>query len=284
MRQTPTCCSRTATQRRSTRSRARARGPLLRHDVPVRAAGRLVARRHRDARGCRRRLGPFGRATGSPATRCGSRAASTSCPTTSCTWCWRRSPTPDGTLPAGVKGISLFVVPKRLVIRSEGTHCRRAQRRRARRPQPQDGLSRHHQLPAQFRRGQRSARTARPGRSATSWASRARASRCMFHMMNEARIGVGLGATALGYAATCRRSTTRASGRRAATGQLGGKDAGAPQVPHHRARRRRRMLLAQKSYVEGALALNLYCARLVDDTRTAADEAERARRRCCSRC
>ncbi len=35
------------------------------------------------------------------------------------------------------------------------------------------------------------------------------------------------------------------------------------------------MLLAQKSYVEGALALNLYCARLVDDERTAPDEATR---------
>jgi hypothetical protein len=33
----------------------------------------------------------------------------------------------------------------------------------------------------------------------------------------------------------------------------------------------RRMLLAQKSYVEGALALNLYCARLLDDERTGAD-------------
>jgi butyryl-CoA dehydrogenase len=33
----------------------------------------------------------------------------------------------------------------------------------------------------------------------------------------------------------------------------------------------RRMLLASKSYVEGALALNLYCGRLVDDERTATD-------------
>jgi butyryl-CoA dehydrogenase len=35
----------------------------------------------------------------------------------------------------------------------------------------------------------------------------------------------------------------------------------------------RRMLLAQKSYAEGALALELYCARLVDDTHTAPDAA-----------
>lgn len=34
------------------------------------------------------------------------------------------------------------------------------------------------------------------------------------------------------------------------------------------------MLLAQKSYVEGALALGLYCARLVDIAHTAASDAE----------
>ncbi|HBX36197.1 MAG TPA: acyl-CoA dehydrogenase, partial [Pseudohongiella sp.] len=34
----------------------------------------------------------------------------------------------------------------------------------------------------------------------------------------------------------------------------------------------RRMLLAQKAYVEGGLALNLYCARLVDLEREALDE------------
>ncbi len=36
------------------------------------------------------------------------------------------------------------------------------------------------------------------------------------------------------------------------------------------------MLLAQKSYVEGALALVLYCGRLLDDERTAETEQERA--------
>jgi hypothetical protein len=37
----------------------------------------------------------------------------------------------------------------------------------------------------------------------------------------------------------------------------------------------KRMLLAQKSYVEGALALNLYCARLVDEQNTARTDTER---------
>ena len=39
----------------------------------------------------------------------------------------------------------------------------------------------------------------------------------------------------------------------------------------------RRMLLAAKSYVEGGLALGLYCARLVDEEQTAESEADRAR-------
>ena len=82
----------------------------------------------------------------------------------------------------------------------------------------------------------------------------------MFHMMNEARIGVGLGATALGYSGYL-HSLDYAKGR--PQGRAGG-DATTPQVPIIEHPDVRRMLLAQKSYVEGALALNLYCSRLVD--------------------
>lgn len=39
----------------------------------------------------------------------------------------------------------------------------------------------------------------------------------------------------------------------------------------------RRMLLAQKSYAEGALALNLYCAKLIDEKHAAHDDASRER-------
>ena len=60
----------------------RVRRPLVRHHVPVRAAGRLVAVRHRHPRRARRRRfrEPIrsARATGCAATRCGSRPASTS--------------------------------------------------------------------------------------------------------------------------------------------------------------------------------------------------------------
>ncbi|MBB1062133.1 acyl-CoA dehydrogenase [Marilutibacter spongiae] len=99
---------------------------------------------------------------------------------------------------------------------------------------------------------------------------------CMFHMMNEARIGVGLGATALGYTGYLHAldyARGRPQGRRI---DAGGKDPGSPQVPIIEHADVRRMLLAQKSYVEGALALNLYCARLVDEARVADDDAVRA--------
>ncbi len=44
-----------------------------------------------------------------------------------------------------------------------------------------------------------------------------------------------------------------------------------------------RMLLAQRPCVEGALGLVLYCGRLLDEERSAADDAERARDRLCWR-
>jgi hypothetical protein len=86
--------------------------------------------------------------------------------------------------------------------------------------------------------------------------------------MNEARIGVGLGAVMLGYAgyeASLLYARQRAQGR-PNTGQ--GKDAAAPQVPLVQHADVKRMLLAQKAYVEGGLALALYCARLVDELHT----------------
>jgi butyryl-CoA dehydrogenase len=97
--------------------------------------------------------------------------------------------------------------------------------------------------------------------------------RCMFHMMNEARIAVGLGATMLGYAgyeASLEYAKQRPQGR-----PMGpqGKDPTQPQVPIIRHADVKRMLLAQKSYCEGALALELYCARLVDELHTGEPEA-----------
>ncbi|MBP6088044.1 MAG: acyl-CoA dehydrogenase [Polaromonas sp.] len=92
--------------------------------------------------------------------------------------------------------------------------------------------------------------------------------RCMFHMMNKARIGVGTAATMLGlagYYASLDYAQNRPQGRLLGAG---GKDAAQPQVRIIEHADVKRMLLAQKSYCEGALALELYCARLVDEEMT----------------
>jgi butyryl-CoA dehydrogenase len=101
---------------------------------------------------------------------------------------------------------------------------------------------------------------------------------CMFHMMNEARIGVGIAATMLGlagYYASLDYAKNRPQGRPMGAG---GKDASQPQTRIIEHADVKRMLLAQKSYGEGALALELYCARLVDEHHTAGGEiADEAR-------
>lgn len=99
---------------------------------------------------------------------------------------------------------------------------------------------------------------------------------CMFTMMNEARVAVGTSAATLGYTGYL-HALDYARGR--PQGRVpGNKDPESRQVPLTRHADVRRMLLAQKAYAEGALGLNLYCARLVDVQRTthgdARDEAE----------
>ncbi len=84
----------------------------------------------------------------------------------------------------------------------------------------------------------------------------------MFRMMNEARLGVGMGAVALGYTGylkSVRYARERQQGR-----PITAKDPATPQVPIIEHADVKRMLLAQKCYVEGSLALALFCARLVD--------------------
>jgi butyryl-CoA dehydrogenase len=100
----------------------------------------------------------------------------------------------------------------------------------------------------------------------------------MFHMMNEARIGVGMAATMLGmagYYASLDYAKNRPQGRPSGAG---GKDASRPQVRIIEHADIKRMLLAQKAYSEGALALALYSARLVDEQHTGtAEDADVAR-------
>jgi butyryl-CoA dehydrogenase len=93
----------------------------------------------------------------------------------------------------------------------------------------------------------------------------------MFHMMNEARIGVGMGAVMLGYRgylAALDYARERPQGRHPRA-----KNPETPQIPIIEHADVRRMLLAQKSYVEGGYALCLYCSRLVDEQNTG-DTAE----------
>ena len=93
----------------------------------------------------------------------------------------------------------------------------------------------------------------------------------MFQMMNEARIGVGMGAAALGqagYQASLAYARDRPQGRAPTS-----KNPTSAQVAIIEHADVRRLLLAQKAAVEPALALALYCATLVDRHRTGEDSA-----------
>ncbi|MDF0531653.1 acyl-CoA dehydrogenase [Tsukamurella sp. 8F] len=93
----------------------------------------------------------------------------------------------------------------------------------------------------------------------------------MFQMMNEARIAVGLAASSIAYTAhlqSVEYARTRVQGRLIS-------DPTGPQVPLVQHPDVRRMLLAQKAYAQGGLALVLFCSSLVDEARSAPDEADR---------
>ncbi len=94
----------------------------------------------------------------------------------------------------------------------------------------------------------------------------------MFHMMNEARIGVGRAAMAMGYSAY-RSGLEYAQQRR--QGRLPGeKDPARPPVAIIEHADIRRMLLTAKTAAEGSLHLILLCARLVDEQQTGDDGAK----------
>jgi alkylation response protein AidB-like acyl-CoA dehydrogenase len=183
-------------------------------------------------------------------------------------------PGEDGALVAGTRGISLFIVPKKLVdidgqLTGERNDVALAglNHKLGYRGIPNTLLN--------FGEGKFAVRGS-PGAIGYLVGRPSEGLRCMFHMMNEARIAVGLGATMLGYAgyeASLDYAKTRPQGRPMG---IGGKDASKPQVPIIEHADVKRMLLAQKSYCEGALALELYCARLVDELHTG-DDAAKAR-------
>jgi butyryl-CoA dehydrogenase len=97
----------------------------------------------------------------------------------------------------------------------------------------------------------------------------------MFQMMNEARIMVGMNGVAtaqVAYLESLEYARTRPQGR-----SLNARDASTPQIAIVEHADVRRMLLRQKSIVEGGLMLVASCARLADLARHSDDEAERAR-------
>lgn len=84
----------------------------------------------------------------------------------------------------------------------------------------------------------------------------------MFLMMNEARVIIGLSAVALGYSGymhSLAYARDRTQGR-----PLASKDPSSPQTAIINHSDVRRMLLLQKAYVDGSLALCMYGATLVD--------------------
>ena len=184
-------------------------------------------------------------------------------------------PGPDGKLIPGVKGISLFIVPKKLVD-TEGNLTG------VRNDVALAGLN--HKLGwrgttntlLNFGEGQFKV-DGEAGAVGYLVGQPHQGLRCMFHMMNEARIAIGMAAAMLGlagYEASLDYAKTRTQGRPVGAA---GKDASQPPVRLIEHADIKRMLLAQKAYCEGALALLLYCARLVDEQHTGdpaqADEA-----------
>jgi alkylation response protein AidB-like acyl-CoA dehydrogenase len=171
--------------------------------------------------------------------------------------------------PAGTKGISLFIVPKYLV-NADGTIAERNDVAVA-------GLN--HKM------GQRGITNTvlnfgdgaftpggQPGAVGYLVGEPHRGLVYMFHMMNEARLLVGVSATSMGYSGYLKAldyARNRPQGRPITT-----RDPTTPQIPIIEHADVKRMLLAQKAYVEGGLALGLYCAHLVDTAASPESEDE----------
>ncbi|MCP5288916.1 MAG: acyl-CoA dehydrogenase [Burkholderiaceae bacterium] len=175
-------------------------------------------------------------------------------------------PDADGRLVPGTRGISLFIVPKRMVGADGALTGERNDVALAGLNHKCGWRGTTNTL-LNFGEGRH-----RPGGRAGAVGYLVGAPgeglRCMFHMMNEARIAIGMAAAMLGmagYEASLDYARQRPQGR-PITGA--GKDPTQPQVAIVEHADVKRMLLAQKAYAEGALALELYCARLVDEQHT----------------
>jgi len=181
-------------------------------------------------------------------------------------------PDKAGQLPPGVKGISLFLVPRRLPD-ADGSLGERNDVALA-------GIN--HKMGYRgtvncllnFGEGRRTPDGA-AGAIGELIGEPGHGLAYMFHMMNDARISVGLGAAALaytGYLHALDYAKSRRQGR-----QRGDRSAASEPVPITRHPDVRRMLLAQKAYASGSLALCLFAARLNDDMQSEEDPEGRRR-------
>jgi alkylation response protein AidB-like acyl-CoA dehydrogenase len=162
--------------------------------------------------------------------------------------------------PAGTKGISLFIVPKYLVTEDGSVGQRNGV--------AISGLN--HKM---GQRGITNTVLNFDGAVGYLVGEPHRGITYMFTMMNEARLGVGMGAVALGYTGYLKSleyARVRPQGR-----PVTAKDPTTPQIPIIEHADVKRMLLAQKAYVEGGMALLLYCAKLVDLQHSAETDEER---------
>ncbi|RYY65787.1 MAG: acyl-CoA dehydrogenase, partial [Comamonadaceae bacterium] len=179
-------------------------------------------------------------------------------------------PGPDGALVAGTRGISLFIVPKRMVQVEAGTGGDVPVRVTLGERNDVALAGLNHKLGwrgttntlLNFGEG-RYPVAGKAGAVGYLVGEAGKGLHCMFHMMNEARIAIGMAASMLGmagYHASLEYARNRPQGRPVGPA---GKDPAQPQVRIIEHADVKRMLLAQKAYCEGALALQLYCARLV---------------------
>ncbi|WP_372749184.1 acyl-CoA dehydrogenase [Litorivivens sp.] len=165
--------------------------------------------------------------------------------------------------PKGVKGISLFIVPK-FLVNEDGSLGERNDVALA-------GL--FHKMGG---RGQTSTALSfgeKDGAVGYLVGEENKGLSYMFHMMNEARIMVGTGAAVMaltGYQYSLHYARERPQGRIPSQ-----KDPNSPPVNIIEHADVRRMLLAQKAFAEGGFALCLLGAQLADDEKTAPTEEER---------
>jgi alkylation response protein AidB-like acyl-CoA dehydrogenase len=185
-----------------------------------------------------------------------------------------KTPNADGSIASGTQGISLFIVPKfvvddggQLIERNDVTLIG-LNHKLGYRGLPNASLS--------FGDGSFTPQD-KPGAIGYRVGEVGQGLRQMFHMMNSFRVKVGLGASSLGYAgyhASLNYARTRTQGRRIGDG---GSTSETPQVPIIEHADVKRMLLAQKSYCEGGIALSLFCASLLDRIKTGvANEVRRS--------